>query len=84
MIVLPSGRILFADGMYGADYFNSDNFILADMWKKDNGLASFVKPDDHLVGDKGFQNIVKDFRKNLKVKTHNQVLLMKVKSRDVA
>lgn len=82
MVVMPNGRILFADGLYFADYKNSDSDILRHMLAQPEGLASFVKPGDHLIVDRGFQFISKELRVNHNLKVHMPALIPKNKKKD--
>lgn len=77
MVVMPNGRILFADGLYFADYQNSDSEILEDMLSKQGGFSAFIKPGDHLIVDRGFQNVIKKLRRQHKLHAHMPTLAKK-------
>jgi hypothetical protein len=59
ILILPSGYILEAAGMYGADNDNNDAKILQHMLKS-SPLLEFLNPNDHMIVDRGFRDCVDD------------------------
>lgn len=55
MIILPSGYILEAAGMYGADGDNNDAKIMEHLIKY-SPLRLFIRPRDRVISDRGFRD----------------------------
>jgi hypothetical protein len=68
VICTPNGKIVDVYGLFDAT--KNDAQILSTLHKSRSDLKSLLKPNDHIVLDRGFRDIIPELTNTYKLKTH--------------